>query len=220
MNRLSTTIAAALVASALTTAPPADAATPIAAPGMPIWLHHSSRCTLGYSASNATGDHLAVTAGHCGNPGDLVTDRYATPIGVIAATQPDDITTHTYGYAIIALRRGVRATAAITPTLSISHTAQAATGDTVCLFGATGGMHCGTVADITAGAGRIGGFTSTHGDSGGPIIRASDHALVGIVISHDNATNSTFYEPISRIHALTTATGDGGRRFGAVIDNP
>jgi hypothetical protein len=212
--------AALLAAAALTTAAPAGAATPIAAPGMPIWLNHSSRCTLGYTASNAAGDHLAVTAGHCGSPGDVVTDQNATPIGVVAAAQPDDITAHTYGYDIIALRRGVTPSTSITRTLSINHAAQAARGDSVCLFGVTSGVHCGIVAAITPGAGVIAGFASEHGDSGGPIIRTADHALVGILISHNNALNTSYYEPIARIHALTTNTGDGGPRFGAVVDNP
>jgi hypothetical protein len=208
--------AAGLAAVALIAgAPPASAAAPIAAPGIPIYMAAGLRCTLGYAASNTNGDRLAVTAGHCGTPGAAVRDRHGQIIGTYAAVQPDDIGGRRYGYAIIALRRGVTTSAAITDTVHITGTAHATAGDAVCLYGTTTGVQCGLVSSIADNVGTIDGFQSDHGDSGGPIVRSVDHALVGIVQSHDNA--HTYFEPISRIRSLTAATGAGGPRFGAVV---
>lgn len=219
MSPRTAAVLAALTAATtiLAGAPHAAAAGPVAAPGMPIYLPPHARCTLGYTASNADGDQLAVTAGHCGSPGAPVRDRAGQIIGTIAAVQPDDTPTAHYGYAIIALRPGVATTAAITATMHLTAAAQADLGDSVCLFGTTTGVHCGVVSTITDHAGVITGFASDHGDSGGPIVRIADHALVGIVMSHDDHRR-TYFEPISQVHYLTRATGDGGPGFGPIVD--
>lgn len=216
-----TTLAAALgAAGLLTTAPTAAAAvTPVAMPGMPIYQHdgdESTRCTLGYAASNASHEHLAVTAGHCGTVGAAVRDKAGYVIGEYVAVQPDNVGAHVYGYSIIKLRRTVATSAAITRTMELEQQAQSRAGDPVCMFGTTSGRKCGTVSDITPQVGRIDGFTSEPGDSGGPIVRMTDHALVGILISHNADQGRTYFEPIVNIQRLTATSGAGGPAFGAV----
>lgn len=217
-----TAITAALAtASILATAPTATAVvTPIAMPGMPIYQHdgdESTRCTLGYTASNANHDQLAVTAGHCGEVGTAVRDKTGYFIGKYIAVQPDNVPAHSYGYSIIKLRETVATSAAVTRTLELEHQAQAEAGDRVCLFGTTSGRKCGAVSAITPQAGVITGFLSDHGDSGGPIVRVSDRALVGILIAHNENQGQTYFEPITNIHRLTEVSGAGGPSFGAVI---
>lgn len=222
MNRnVTAALTAALAAVAIAAPAPATASTtPVAMPGMPIFQHNgdaTSRCTLGYAASNAHHDRLAVTAGHCGTVGTDVRDDRGNVIGTYTAVQPDDVSGHIYGYSIIKLRNTVATSAAITRTLDLQQLGQADTGDRVCLFGTTSGRKCGTVTAITPQAGAIDGFLSEHGDSGGPIVRAADHALVGILISHSDKQGLTYFEPIANIHRLTAASGAGGPDFGAVI---
>lgn len=219
-----TTTAAALGAAALlATAPTAAAAGPLVAmPGMPIYQHdgdEGTRCTLGYGASNAYHDQLAVTAGHCGTVGGTVRNKTGHIIGKYVAVQPDNVAAHSFGYSIIKLRDTVATSAAITRSMELERQAQAQAGDHVCMFGTTSGRKCGTVTDITPQVGNIEGFLSEHGDSGGPIVRMTDHALVGILVAHNANQGRTYFEPIANINRLTAASGAGGPAFGAVIGN-
>ncbi|ETZ55269.1 hypothetical protein MAHJHV58_31820 [Mycobacterium avium subsp. hominissuis] len=204
----------------LATAPAAAARTaPDAAPGMAIYQkdgNESTHCTLGYAASNAAHQPLAVTAGHCGAPGAPVRDKHKRIIGNYIAVQPDNTASHQYGYSIIRLRNGVATTAAITRSLSIRTQAQADTNDQVCMFGTTSGMQCGTVKTITPQAGTIASSLSAPGDSGGPIIRMTDRALVGILIGHNADRQETYFEPITNIARLTRTDPAAGTAFGAV----
>ncbi|SLE99709.1 endopeptidase [Mycobacteroides abscessus subsp. massiliense] len=210
--------ASAAACTAVAAAPAAAAEQPAtAAPGMVIYQPTGSgtaRCTLGFAARNARGDRLAVTAGHCGQPGAPVTDVYGRPVGRYVAAAGDDISAHRYGYAIIALAPGVNATNHVTPTVAVDRPATAAPGDAVCLFGTTTGVQCGTVTDPKAGI--IKGFLSNHGDSGGPIIRPRDNALVGILVAHDNAVRETYYQPLDALVRAAAATPIG-ERLGPVV---
>lgn len=210
---LSTALAAAPVAAA--------AGAPVAAPGMPILQDAgTTRCTLGYAARTSAGERLAVTAGHCGKTGDPVFDRGRRIIGRYIAVQPDDLDTATYGYSLIQVRPDVALSAWLTPTFAIRGQAQAAVGDDVCLFGTTSGMKCAAVATITRDAGTLTGSLSAGGDSGGPIVRMRDHALVGILIGHDPDTDTTQFEPVVTIVTAAAAAGAVGTGFGPVIDMP
>lgn len=214
----------ALLAAATipTVAAPAATATttPVAAPGIPIYQMvdgDSTRCTLGYTARNAEGQRLAVTAGHCGTLGQPVYDNADRPIGTYIAVQPDNVNSHTYGYSIIQIRPDVALSAWITPDLAIERHAQARPGDYVCLFGTTSGRRCSTIETLTATAGTISGNLSNGGDSGGPILRMRDRALIGIVIGHNNA--QTLFEPVAGIVTQAAANADIGTAFGPVVDD-
>ncbi|MEN4460910.1 S1 family peptidase [Mycolicibacterium conceptionense] len=213
-------VVAAVIAH--TAAAPAAAATtaPIAAPGIPIYQvvdGSSTRCTLGYTARNAEGQRLAVTAGHCGTLGDTVYDNADRPIGTYIAVQPDDVDTRTYGYSIIQISPDVALSAWITPTLAIERHAQARPGDYVCLFGTTSGRRCSTVETLTATEGTITGNLSNGGDSGGPVLRMRDRALIGIVIGHNNT--QTLFEPVAGIVTQAAANAAIGTAFGPVVDD-
>ncbi|OKH64788.1 hypothetical protein EB74_08640 [Mycobacterium sp. SWH-M5] len=212
----------ALIAATATLAgaPTAAAAAGMrAAPGMPILQDGgTTRCTLGYTARNAEGARLAITAGHCGTLGATVYDAARRPIGRYIAVQPDNMDTHTYGYAIIEIRPNVALTPSLTPAFAIQRQAHPNTGDEVCMFGTTSGMRCSTVETVTNTAGTLNGSLSTGGDSGGPVIRMRDRALVGIVIGHNTADNVTFFEPIANIAVLSAAHNVAGTRFGPVVD--
>ena len=215
-------LTALLASAAVLASNPTAAAqvTPVAAPGMPIFQHAAGKtthCTLGYAASNAAHTPMAVTAGHCGVPGAAVRDENGYVIGSYAAVQPDNIPEHKYGYSIIKLRNTVATSAAITRTMQLRGQAQAKPGDHVCLFGTTSGAKCGTVSAISPQVGSIERFLSEHGDSGGPIVRIRDHALVGILIAHNDNENRTYFEPITNIRRLTAAAGAGGQAFDPVI---
>lgn len=217
-----TALAAAATLGSIVTAGTAQAdAMAVAAPGVVITQgsgQDATRCTLGYAARNNAGDRLAITAGHCGTVGQLVYDRAHRLIGRYAAVRPDDTATQRYGYSLIALADNVAASASITPTFTVSRQDRAAVGDQVCLFGTTSGRKCGTVAAVTDNAGIIAGSLSNPGDSGGPIVRMRDRALVGILIGHNSAREETLFEPVTNILRLTAATGDGGNQLGPVVD--
>lgn len=217
-----TALAAAAALGSIVTAGTAQAdMMAVAAPGVVITQgsgHDATRCTLGYAARNNAGDRLAITAGHCGTVGQLVYDRAHHLIGRYVAVRPDDTATQRYGYSLIALADNVAASASITPTFTVARQDRAAVGDQVCLFGTTSGRKCGTVAAATDSAGIIGGSLSNPGDSGGPIVRMRDRALVGILIGHNSAREETLFEPVTNILRLTAATGDGGNQLGPVVD--
>ncbi|ART74325.1 hypothetical protein BTO20_37520 (plasmid) [Mycobacterium dioxanotrophicus] len=213
-------LAAVTITPVLTASTAAAASLSVAAPGIPIYQDvegTSTRCTLGYTARNAEGDRLAVTAGHCGTVGQTVYDNADRPIGTYIAVQPDDVENRTYGYSLIRILPDVALSAWITPSLAIERHAQAHPGDTVCLFGTTSGRRCSTVETVTVTEGTITGNLSAGGDSGGPVIRMSDQALIGIVIGHNNA--ETLFEPIARIVTAAAAHADTGTAFGPVVDD-
>lgn len=192
---------------AITDAPPATAErAAVAAPGIPIYgvgEEGTNRCTLGYADTSSTSrGRIAITAGHCGSPGTPVLTTGRRMIGRYTEVRADQSRTNTYGYAVIALNADVATSGNITPTFAINGHADAAPGDTVCLFGTTSGRRCGTVNAITPGAATIAGSLSAPGDSGGPVVRMSDRALVGILIGHDAQEGITMFEPIRHIEQL------------------
>lgn len=212
-RRFAGAIAGLLAVAAVAGAPLAASEPPyVAAPGMAV--HHSdgTRCTLGYTATNREGSRLAVTAGHCGagRLGEVIYDRYRRPLGRYVAARGDNIPARTYGYALIALRPGVHPTAALSSRTAITGTGAAAVGEAVCIFAVATGSTCSTVAAVTDTYGIIADSISDGGDSGGPVIRAADGALVGIVIGHSDRANSTSYQPLADTLARMRVDGEGG----------
>ncbi|PQM45265.1 hypothetical protein C1Y40_04589 [Mycobacterium talmoniae] len=175
------------------------------------------RCTLGYTASNAHGDRLAVTAGHCGRPGEPVYDKSRQKIGHYIAVQPDDLRHRNYGYSLIRIHSGIRLSPWITPTFAIERQATPHTGDYVCAFGTTSGMKCSTVTNTSPAAGTLDGSLTAGGDSGGPVIRMKDHALVGIIIAHNPERAQTQFEPITNITARTAHAAAAGQAFAPIV---
>lgn len=194
-------------------------AAPIAAPGIPIFRQSTqgfSRCTLGFAASSVNGDRLAVTAGHCGIPGAIVLTSGERVLGryiqVRSGVGPDQD-----GYALILLNADVGMSANISSRFALQKQGRASAGDEVCLFGTTSGVHCGNVERVAEDFGVIAGRISAPGDSGGPVVRMADHALVGIVLGHDNTTQTTVFEHIDHIEDLAAADDPPIAGLGPVI---
>lgn len=208
------------MALATSFAPPACASVSItAAPGIPIFSRSpagQARCTLGFTASTTSNAHLAVTAGHCGQKNSIVITAAGRVLGRYIQVRPDESPEHD-GYALIALNDNVDMSASITPNITLKTQARAFPGDTVCLFGSTSGGRCGTVQDIYAGFGNIAGCLSAPGDSGGPVVRMSDQALVGIVLGHNISAQTTLFEHVDRIEQLAATDISPDLGLGPVI---
>ncbi|MDM2402102.1 hypothetical protein PP613_23495 [Mycobacteroides abscessus] len=175
----------------------ADEFAPVAAPGMVVFVtgpDGGMRCTLGFPASTRDGRRLAVTAGHCGvERGAFVRDGRRRYLGRVIAMLSDDMRDRLYGYGVIAIANQTRMTSAITPTFGYEAVGAGSPGDVVCMFGTTSGRECGQVAQV--GPDWVATtITADHGDSGGPIVRMTDRALLGIVVGGKG--DVTTYAPL------------------------
>ncbi|GAA4390276.1 S1 family peptidase [Tsukamurella soli] len=177
-------------------------------------------CTVGFLAQRPDGTRVGVYAGHCGDVGQKVVFQNHI-VGTVASSSSPKLTaaetfvdTNAPDWATFTVDP---AAASLMPVgrvhpLSVGH---AKVGDAVCSDGATSGWRCGTVVDVTGSyiATTIGVST---GDSGGPLIRTSDNAALGIAsraATFGNAptpTGSLFYDLGSALAAaggLSLVTG-------------
>lgn len=195
----------------------------------------TGKCTAGFVAERADGRRVLLTAGHCGKPGQLVGVPVRTPggknalvrIGTVgqSSTPPVKIDRATGrsmpavptapDWAVIDLQRGVKVSptrGAIRPT----RVGDARVGDRVCQQGATSGWRCGSVLALR-GAQILTSVDADPGDSGGPMVRLSDGAALGITSSSttENAPagvpRTTIYwsvrDALARAGGLRLATG-------------
>lgn len=217
---------AVLGAAVLAPSSPASAAArPVAAPGVAIYTRNGSEtlgCTLSFTARDNRGDRLAVTAGHCatGLRQEVFLDTGAS-IGTVLAWRPDTIPTRDFGYTVIWLYDDVTQSAAIDADTALDTSADGNTGDLVCMFGAKSGRTCGAIQRSAPGLMTTYTNIATHGDSGAPVLRVTDRAVIGIVIGgdHNGDRSETLIEPLSRItEQVTTFPAFAG--FGPVVVNP
>jgi len=224
MPRLRRSAAAVISALTLITgglgAAVAQAAPPLtAAPGVVILHSDKTRCTLGYAASNREGERLAVTAGHCGADriGQPVYDRYHRTLGHYIAARPDQLSKREYGYALIALHPAARVSSHITPAFALTRQAHGSAGDEVCIIGTTSGVRCSTIATITDTFGVVRPALTTAGDSGGPVVRMSDRAIIGIHIGHNPDADTSSFQPVLDIINRSRADNTAGTDLGPYI---
>lgn len=214
------------VALALALSAPAAAAGPVARPGAAITISdglQDRRCTLGFPARDARGLRLAVTAGHCAS--GLHQKVYLgnrISIGIVIAWQPDELPNRNYGFTVIRLYDNVAQSPVINNATAAQYSDRANVGDLVCMYGVKSGRSCDTieyVSDALLGTSDI----ADHGDSGAPVIRVTDGALVGILIAgnrHNNPEVSRgFIEPIGRITAMVSRL-PGFSGFGPIVTDP
>ncbi|ADG79971.1 Peptidase S1 and S6 chymotrypsin/Hap OS=Tsukamurella paurometabola (strain ATCC 8368 / DSM /CCUG 35730 / CIP 100753 / JCM 10117 / KCTC 9821 / NBRC 16120/ NCIMB 702349 / NCTC 13040) OX=521096 GN=Tpau_3387 PE=4 SV=1 [Tsukamurella paurometabola] len=151
-------------------------------------------CTLGVMALTPDGRRVGVTAGHCGNAGQTVAvpvpgrDRTIADVGKVERSaspriSDDDrvIDPNEPDWATLAFKPGVPLTnrqGTVNPRI----VGRAVVGDQVCRQGRTTGWQCGRVIDV-AGNRILSDVRSDHGDSGGPLIRMADGAVLGIATS-------------------------------------
>lgn len=153
-----------------------------------------SACTLGVLAITPEGRRVGVTAGHCGRVGQEVAvpvpgrERTIATVGkiekstnpkttkdggVVDANEPD--------WGTVAFERGVNVVNRLGRVQPRS-VGKAKIGDRVCRQGRTTGWQCGKVVDVAANR-VLTDLKGDHGDSGGPLMRLSDGAALGITTS-------------------------------------
>ncbi|MGD9622355.1 MAG: hypothetical protein AB7G47_20220 [Mycolicibacterium sp.] len=226
-HRALTALAAVLAVTGLVQCAPADAASrPVAAPGVAIVTHNGGDtrgCTVGYTARDTAGDRLAVTAGHCadGVHQEVYLDN-GVSIGTVIAWRPDQMSARDYGYTVIWLYDNVAQSPALDASTALDHADIGHTGDLVCMFGAKSGRTCGAIEHAEPGVLTTYSNIAQHGDSGAPVMRVTDGALIGIVVGGNGGHtdgSETVIEPISRINALVSAIPDLAG-FGPIVANP
>ena len=173
----------------------------------------SDACTLGVVALNSAGQKIGVTAGHCGNAGEMVAARAIgvsnalVEIGKVARSTSPQIVKQNGEPNVADPTAPDWATISFLPTVPVSVTGpgvapssvgRAKVGDPVCSVGRTSGKRCGTVIDV------VGNRIQTNvprrpGDSGSPLIRTSDGAALGIaslgqIKPVDGVDESTFWD--------------------------
>lgn len=139
--------------------------TVLVGPSTPILLADNSVCTVGVAGFDKFGNKVAITAGHCGNPGDAVVSGDAFDSGRIGTF----VRSGNLDYGVIKLNPNVQITrnygAARINSLGGALPAQLSQ---ICKTGISTGTSCGTYIapfeqDIVAH------ICASHGDSGGPV---------------------------------------------------
>ncbi|WP_285733587.1 S1 family peptidase [Nocardiopsis sp. ATB16-24] len=145
--------------------------------GMPFYSG-SSRCTIGFAATDGLGRRGFVTAGHCGRAGTQVT---VPPDGVGVfqhSVFPGNDAAFVREVSNFTLRNLVSRYSSGAHQL-VTGTTQAPLGSAVCRSGITTGWRCGTIQarnqTIRYPQGTVNGLTRTNvcaepGDSGGPFV--------------------------------------------------
>ncbi|WP_415840642.1 S1 family peptidase, partial [Nocardiopsis rhodophaea] len=185
--------------------------------GLAYYIGNRSRCSVGFTATNSSGQPGFVTAGHCGNRGDSV--RLGNGRGVFENS--------IFPYYDMAF---VRATSNLNPTNLVSMynggyrevdgSREANVGASVCRSGSTTGWHCGRIQaknqTVRYPQGTVYGMTRTSvcaepGDSGGSYI--SGNQAQGVTSGGSGNCRSggtTFFFPVNPILSqfnLTLYTG-------------
>lgn len=178
---------------------------------------NGTRCSLAFTATTASGAPRLITAGHCTNRGGDVTGANNAPVGPVRSSVFD----RTGDWGVVDVGPGWRATPSVaaegSTTRSITGTATAPVGATVCRSGSTTGWRCGkvTAVDVTANyaAGPVQGLVLTDacsegGDSGGPFLSGSSALglLSGGTGDCTTAGGTSLYQPIDEVLASERLT--------------
>ena len=162
------------------------------------------RCVVGFTARQGTTDGF-LTAGHCGEPGDIATTLGGTPIGVFAYSSSTG-----WDYAWVSLYPGwtPRGAVAAGGTEQPIHGAtQAPVGASVCRAAPGLGWHCGIIQQrnvtVNFPEGVVTGLVRTNvcsepGTSGAPFV-AGDQAQGITVGGSGDCTygGTTFFHPVT-----------------------
>ncbi|OLZ46043.1 peptidase S1 [Amycolatopsis coloradensis] len=178
----------------------------------------SSRCTAGFAAVSGNAGYL-IASSACGKPGDTVRSA-GRVVGVVTAAQfPPN------GAIVIRVTNTTdwRLVGSIPPTdsrVTITGSAEAPVGASVCRYGATTGWRCGIIqaknVSITFPEGTLTGLTRTSvcaepGDNGGPFVSGTQAQGVLVGGSGNCASGgTTYFFPVNRVlsaYGLTILTG-------------
>lgn len=158
-------------------------------PGTPIFINGTAMCTIAVAGFDAAGRMIAVTAGHCGNPGDAVHSADALGVGQSGRIVADN---SELDYAVIELFPNAEVTRTYNG-VTVNHLGAApqAFGQVVCKSGYASAHTCG-VTWIDDGQYNLNQVCAMQGDSGAPLL-AGD-ALVGII--NGGIINAPCYSPL------------------------
>ncbi|AWB83591.1 S1 family peptidase [Corynebacterium liangguodongii] len=145
-------------------------------PGTPIYVGSNAMCTVAVAGIDARGRMVALTAGHCGEVGQVVTSADAVglgPAGLVAAVD------HGLDYAVIELWPVAEVTRTYNG-VSINHVGAPtlAPGQIVCKSGYASAQTCGFTW-FEDGRMNLNQVCAMQGDSGAPLY--SGDRLVGII---------------------------------------
>lgn len=168
-------------------------------------------CTVGFIGQRADGSRVGMYAGHCGAQGQQIAVD-GRIVGVNTGSSAPRLTsTDTFvtpdapDWGVFQLDPRL-AKAAPAGRIRPSSVGTARPGDQVCSQGVSSGWRCGSVVSVD------GGYIATTigvqvGDSGGPLIRTSDNAALGIASraatfgSAAKPNGSLFYDVGSALRA-------------------
>lgn len=217
-------LVAAVVAGALTgtLAGGAQAASLVVSPGLEVTdlisdngdgTYDANACTIGFSVTDDDGLVKALTAGHCGAAGSeaAVSSILIGRFDESHTFSTEDPNTVEPDWAVVSFGPEVQMIPSSTEIVPTG-VGFAAIGDPVCTTGITSGFACGTVIELE-GDYIITDFPRDHGDSGGPLIRSTDGAALGVA-SFTNGRQTAYYSVPAALFAgnLTLNTDFGPRR--------
>lgn len=173
-------------------------------------------CTVGFIGQRADGTRVGLYAGHCGSQGQqVVVDGRIAGVNVASSaprlTKSDMfVVPDAPDWGVFTLDPGV-ARAAPGGRVRPSSVGVARAGDAVCSQGVSSGWRCGSVVSVDDG------YIATTipvlvGDSGGPLIRTSDNAALGIA-----SRSATFDGPLRREGSLFYDVGSALRAAGVAL---
>ncbi|WP_020671123.1 S1 family peptidase [Amycolatopsis nigrescens] len=188
--------------------------------GSPLFTDSGFRCTAAFAATGGSTGYL-IAGRSCGQPGETVYSGAHVLVGVIGPVQ-------TPANGVLVVRVTNTTDWQLVPqvptgsggTITITGSAEAPVGASVCRAGRTTGWHCGTIVaknqTVTFPEGTISGLTRTNvcaepGDAGGPFISGSQ--AQGVLVGGSGNCSSggvTYFKPINPIlaaYGLTLLTG-------------
>ncbi|GAB3129403.1 hypothetical protein GCM10027289_11740 [Tsukamurella serpentis] len=222
-STIAVAIGAAVVGAGVLIPAPAQAATTIV-PGSSVLTvsklvgnkADGRGCTVGFIGARPDGTRVGLYAGHCGAEGQqVVVDGRI--VGVNTGSSAPALTKSDTFEVPDAPDWGVftldprLATAAPGGRVRPSSVGTAKAGDQVCSQGVSSGWRCGSVVSVD------GGYIATTipvkvGDSGGPLIRTSDNAALGIA-----SRAATFSGPVRTNGSLFYDLGATLRATGTTL---
>ena len=195
IRRTFTAMLAAMLWVSLGPMPTAGAAVGLV-PGTQLFFRGGGSCSLGFLATNADGDRLAVTAGHCAaGVEQRVVSKNGNPIGRVVHHTPDKTASEVYGVTLIQLSRNT-----YTADAYFTEFGNPSIGDFVKKYGARTEKTSGKVTDISfvPDSPRLSSMRSTMvtlpGDSGAAWVGGGDSGpkLVGLHIGSTKRADGGF----------------------------
>ncbi|MCW2877070.1 MAG: streptogrisin [Sphaerisporangium sp.] len=186
--------------------------------GDAYYINNSARCSIGFAVRRGTTPGF-VSAGHCGRAGNSTTGYNQVSQGTF---QGSSFPTNDYSWVAVnsswTPRPWVRGSGG--GNVTVSGSAVANNGASICRSGSTTGWHCGTVlqrnTSVTYSQGTVYEVTRTNvcaepGDSGGSFISGSQaQGVTSGGSGNCTSGGTTYFQPVNEIlsvYGLTLVTG-------------